>query len=286
MASSPPAGRPTTPLRRSLVSITDSVAQTHGAGVVFTHDGRLERLRGTGASGITVVYELRRRSVAPQFPIPPLLRAPAPRPAAQRRSPPRTAATSPATEWTNLGFDCTGAALAWVGVVGLSALAPVTAGTSVYAAALLYGGAIAASGQCAVSVLRTSNLYTGNTAINRRLDNSDVYRWTMRGADFVGVIGAGAALKQLKTTHTVLKANGFTWSHSANSGLSRPVRLRLTAALSLQGSRRVSGPMINRFVKQRLLDGVAGVIGLTASARNGVVNDIVVWIVGAPEKGI
>lgn len=200
--------------------------------------------------------------------------------AAEKRSP----SSSPATEWLNLGFNCGGAALAWVGVVGMSALTPVTGGASAFAAAFMYGGAIAATGQCAVSTFRTSNVYTGRSAINQRLDTNSTYIWTMRAADGIGLVGAGGALREVKIAHTALSAKGFTWSQAARSGLSRPARRQLTGALGLQGSRRVPGPTINRYVRQRLLDGVAGAIGLTASATGGVGKDMVVWIVGAFEE--
>ena len=169
----------------------------------------------------------------------------------------------------SLGFNCGGAALAWIGVVGMGALAPVTGGIGGVGAALLYGGAIAASGQCAVSTFRTSNLYTGHQAWNRRLDESNAYTWTMAGADVIGLLGAGGALRELKAAHTALSAKEFSWSAAMRSDLSRPVRRQLTSALGLVGGKRATTPMINRFVRQRLLDGVAGASGSPAAPRAG-----------------
>jgi hypothetical protein len=117
------------------------------------------------------------------------------------------------------------------------------------------------------------------------LDNSDTYVWAMRGADVVGLIGAGGALKELKVAHSALKAEGFSMMQAARADLSRPVRRRLTEGLALQGGRRASGPIINRFVRQKLLDGAAGVIGLTASATDGATKDLVIWVVDSLQAG-
>jgi hypothetical protein len=272
----PSAGsKPIGPIGSALVRLTDGVAETQGADVVLIDAGKAHRLRKTG-NPLTVVYEFRpkialaRRSEAGAAKAPPS---------------PRTAAKSPAEEWMSLGFNCGGAALAWIGVVGMGALAPVTGGVGGIGAAVMYGGAIAASAQCAVSTYRTANVYTGRTAINQGLDNSDTYVWAMRGADVVGLIGAGGALKELKVAHSALKAEGFSMMQAARADLSRPVRRRLTEGLALQGGRRASGPIINRFVRQKLLDGAAGVIGLTASATDGATKDLVIWVVDSLQAG-
>ena len=160
------------------------------------------------------------------------------------------------------------------------ARAPVTGGVSGFGAALLYGGAVAATGQCAVSAFRTSNIYTGHQNWNTSMDNNAAYIWTMRGADVVGLIGAGGALKELKVAHTALSAKGFGLAQAMQPVLSRPVRRRLPSALGLAGGRRAAAPTINRFVRQRLLDGVGGVVGLVGSASGGVTKDLVVWIIG------
>lgn len=66
---------------------------------------------------------------------------------------------------------------------------------------------------------------------------------------------------------------------------SSQVRRALTTALDLQGVRRVPGVVINCVVRQRLMDGVGGVIGLLANSYFGALNeaasgfwDLVVWI--------
>jgi hypothetical protein len=43
--------------------------------------------------------------------------------------------------------------------------------------------------------------------------------------------------------------------------------------------------MINRVVRQKLLDGAAGVIGLTASTVDGATKDLVIWIVDSVQAG-
>lgn len=57
----------------------------------------------------------------------------------------------------------------------------------------------------------------------------------------------------------MLRQGGFSFTR-ATSGetISRPMRRALTTALELQGGRRVPGVVINRLVRQRLMDGVGG----------------------------
>ena len=57
------------------------------------------------------------------------------------------------------------------------------------------------------------------------------------------------------------------------------MRKVLTESLELKGAKRVSSALINAVVKQRLLDALAGVVGMAGSAINGVINDVVVWTV-------
>ncbi|WP_420139365.1 hypothetical protein [Sphingomonas sp.] len=150
----------------------------------------------------------------------------------------------------------------------------------------MYGGAIASTGQCMVSVVRTANVERGRVDINQRWDNSPIYYWTMLAADGVGLLGAGGALVELKTTNAVLREAGFSFRQAARSEtISRPMRRRLTTLLDLHGAKRVSGAVINRVVRQKLLDGAAGALGMFASAYSGVLNeaygqarDLVVWI--------
>lgn len=276
--------------RRALVGVVDSIPETRGIGVVFIESSRLHRLRMPDAGEATMVFELRKRprgvpfiqhplALPGQMPRPPL----APSAPAQ---PPRHAASSPAVEWMNLGLNCGGAVLAWIGVAGLSALAPVTGGVSGAGAVLMYGGAAAATGQCMVSVARTANVYRGRTDINERWDDNRLYYWTMLAADGVGLLGAGGALKELKATNAALREAGFSLSQARRGEtISRPMRRRLTTALELQGATRVSGAIINRVVRQKLLDGAAGALGLFASGYSGALSegygqtrDLVVWL--------
>ncbi len=285
MASVPPLRSTSSNLRGRLLKVTDSVPQTRRAGVVFIAGGRMQRLRAPGPNGISAVFELRSRPIASAAwsragPVGgPLLRSQA---SAAREK--RTVGTSPGKEWMSLGLNCGGAALAWIGVVGMGALAPVTGGASGFAAAFLYAGALASTGQCAVSTFRTANVYTGRGAINKKLDDDKVYVWTMRAADGIGLLGAAGALKELKVAHTALSSQGFTWSRAASSSLARPARRQLTTALGVQTAKRFPGPVINRYVRQRLLDGVGGVVGLTASASDGIIKDMVVWVIGVSNE--
>lgn len=167
--------------------------------------------------------------------------------------------------------------LAWVGVVGTAALVPVTGGGSGFATAFLWGGAIAATGQCVASSYRTANVYRGRQNINDALDHNSTYVWTMRVADGVGILGAGGALKEVKATNAALHTASFEW-RTASGPLSRPLRRRLTTALELQGAKRVPAHLINRFVRQKLLDAVGGVIGLIGSSTSGFIRKVAVWI--------
>lgn len=272
--------------------VVDNVPETRGLGVVLIDFGRVYHLRRPDPGEATVVFERRLRPIE----VPLMLRRPEPRPVARRPSPrpaakPRGSQSSPASEWMNLGFNCGGAVLAWVGVAGLSALAPVTGGLSGFGAAILYAGAAASTGQCVVSVVRTVNIHSGRGDINDRWSNNSTYATTMLAADGISLIGAGGALKQLRATNAALKSAGFSIGRAArNDNLSRPMRKQLTTMLDLRGARRVPGVEINRVVRQRLLDGTAGVIGLIASGYSGILNasgsgfwDIVVWI--AEETG-
>lgn len=289
LAAHPPA-HASGDFRRALIGVVDGVPETRGIGVVLIESSRLHRLRMPDAGEATVVFELRERPRG----IPFIQRAPVTAGHMQFPSPParapaqvqRSAASSPATEWTNLGLNCGGAVLAWIGVAGLSSLAPVTGGVSGAGAVLMYGGAVAATGQCMVSIARTANVHRGRSDINQSWDDNRVYYWTMLAADGVGLLGAGGALKELKATNAALREAGFSFAQARRGEtISRPMRRRLTTALELQGATRVSGAVINRVVRQKLLDGGAGALGLFASGYSGVLNegygqarDLVVWI--------
>lgn len=232
-------------------------------------------MRPQGNSGATVVYELRARpSMAmvdsrntPTTPSHPL-------PAASVR----THTTSVSAEWIGLGFNCGGAVLAWIGVVGTGALAPVTGGASAIGTVVMWGGAIASTGQCAASVYRTANDYRDRQDINNSLNKSQVYQWTMRSADIIGLVGVGGSLKELKTTHAVLMEANVDWKVESAGRFSRPMRRQLTTLLELQGGKRVAGAVIGQLLKKRLLDGAAGALGMVSSAASGMVHEIVVWI--------
>lgn len=266
-----------------MIGVVDGIPELRGSGVVLIDFGRLQRLRRAEHDVATVVFERRRRPAAVPF-----LVATAPAPRASRPAPlaQRNANTSPATEWMNLGLNCGGAVLAWIGVVGMSSLAPVTGGVSGLGAALLYGGAAAATGQCVVSVARTANVQRGRPDINQAWDASPAYQYTMLAADGIGLIGAGGALKELKLTHAVLRDAGFSFTRARRGEtVSRPMRRRLTTMLDLQGGRRASATVINQVLKRRLLDGAGGVLGLFASGYSGILNeagggawDLLVWI--------
>lgn len=291
LASAPPAGvtHDAPNIGSRLITLVDSVPETQGSGVVLIDFGRLNRLRPANMGAASVVFE---RRVRP--PSIPFLLARQPQLAVQSHhaepsrntSKARNAHTSPATEWINLGFNCGGAVLAWVGVAGMSALAPVTGGVSGFGAVLLYGGAAASTGQCVVSAVRINNLQRGRASINDKWDDSPVFVYTMLAADGISLIGAGGALRELKMTNAALRDAGFSLKRAgSDETISRPMRRRLTTALELQGAARVSGVEINRVVRRRLIDGAGGILGLFASGFSGVLKesgsrawDLVIWI--------
>jgi hypothetical protein len=277
-------------LSRQLLQVIDRVPETRGMGAVLIDFGRMQRLRKPPPGSATVVFERRMKPVV----VPPMLArtgAAGPR-QAQAPQRQRTTNTSPATEWINLGLNCGGAALAWIGVAGLASLAPATGGLSGWGAAMLYGGAAASTGQCVVSVARVANVQRGRADVNESWDANRWYVRTMLAADVVGLVGAGGALKELKATNAVLRQGGFSLTRSTRGeAISRPMRRALTTALELQGGSRVPGVVINRVVRQRLMDGVGGVIGLFASSYSGALGeagsgfwDVVVWITEETEQ--
>ena len=75
-------------------------------------------------------------------------------------------------EVINLGFNCGGATLSWIGVAGFSAATPVTGGLSVAGAVLAYGGAVAVSGQCVASGVRVYNELRDDHDTNERMDKN------------------------------------------------------------------------------------------------------------------
>ncbi|RMB53947.1 hypothetical protein C8J44_1559 [Sphingomonas sp. PP-CE-3A-406] len=277
-------------LSRHLLQVVDRVPETRGLGVVLIDFGRMQRLRAPSPGTATVVFERRMKPVV----VPPMLAKPGTAAPRQAQAPQRqrTTETSPATEWINLGLNCGGAALAWIGVAGLTSLAPATGGLSGWGAAILYGGAAASTGQCVVSVARVANVQRGRTDVNQNWDANRWYVRTMLAADVVGLVGAGGALKELKATNAVLREGGFSFIRSTRGEtISRPMRRALTTALELQGGRRVPGVVINHVVRQRLMDGVGGVIGLFASSYSGALGetgsgfwDVVVWITEEMEQ--
>ena len=264
MASAPPAIFSADAQRGALIRAVDSVNETHGLGIALIEDMRLTRIRHQGGSGATVVFELRERRATPGPRHVPVV-------------PNRSSDSSAASEWMGLGLNCGGAVLAWIGVVGTAALAPVTGGASGVATALLWGGALASTGQCMASSYRNANVYRGRQDINDALDHNSSYVWTMRAADGVGLLGAGGALKEVKAANAALHSAGVEW-RTASGALSRPLRRRLTTALELEGAKRVATHEINRFVRQKLLDATGGVIGLIGSSTSGIIKEVAVWI--------
>lgn len=151
-------------------------------------------------------------------------------PAAGASVPKRSGGTSVADEWRALGFNCGGAALSWIGVVGSGAAAPVTGGSTFGVALLLYAGAAASSVQCTASVYRMWNIHRQKKSINDNLDASPTYKWTMLGLDAIGLAGAGGALKDAYATQRAYSAARTTWG-AALQRTTSPAQRRQVAGL-------------------------------------------------------
>ena len=245
-----------------VIEVIDRIPDTEGMGVVVIDGLTVKRLRSSNRGGSDVVIELTTGPVGPTLA------------SATDRHPDSSAPT----ERLSLGFNCGGAVLAWIGVVGTSSLAPVTGGLSAVGTAFLWGGALGATGQCVASTYRVANVYRGRENINRSLDNSIGYKWSMRGTDVVGLVGAGGALREIFKTGDIIAKEGLSFSRASTGAISRPMRQRLTAGFELQGAKRVPAATINQLVKQRMLDAFAGVVGLTGSVASGVIHEIIVWV--------
>lgn len=252
------------PDANTLIRTVDSVSETRGMGVVLISHGQVCRFRDPHGDGSMVVFEYRDS---------PLANLPGP---LSGHGTPRNETTSPAIEWVSLGLNCGGAILAWVGVVGTGALVPVTGGLSVLGTASLWGGALATSAQCAASSYRTLNLVRGRADINDSLDGNEYYVHLMQGLDIVGIVTSVGAISEIKATATALEKSGLSWG--ANS-MSRQQRLVMTERLELHGRKRIAAVQINAFVKQRMLDALVASIGIAGSAVNGILKDIVIWVV-------
>jgi hypothetical protein len=155
-----------------ILSAIDSIPATKGLGCYVSLNKQMRKLRAPRNAGSTVVIELR----------PPVGTDPS--------VPPRDPGTSPADEWNSLDFSCGSAAINWIGVILTAAAVPETAGTTAIGTAFLYGGAYAASAQCAISILRVSDLYDGNQGLNAAMDQNKGYIWGMYSLDLFG-LGSG-----------------------------------------------------------------------------------------------
>lgn len=302
--------------RKALVKVVDNVPATRGMGVLLRHEGRIEKLRGADAAGGSILFELRERHInsaylAPLDPdrIPSLTAGqrqagwsvlapgvkPVPYQFPQRartgsslarpisRVPNRNSHSVPPKEWRSLGLNCAGAAIGWIGVVGTGMLAPFTGGLSGLATVALYAGALAGTGQCVASVYRVNNAARGRSDINDELDRSRAYQWSMLGADAIGLFGAGAGLRGAAATGKALKSVGATGGDLLARSLPRAVRGDLSIALGINGM-KLGTRMINKVVRQRLLDGAGGVLGVVSSVDGGIVRELIVWVIGDPEK--
>jgi hypothetical protein len=142
-------------------------------GVYLTLQNQGAKLRAPRNAGSTVVIELR----------PPV--------GTDSSAVPRNAGTSPIQEWLNLGLNCGGAAVSWIGVASTAAAVPETGGLTAIGTAVLYGGALAASAQCSISLVRATDIYDGHQSWNSEMDSSTAFTWTMYSLDPVSLVNVG-----------------------------------------------------------------------------------------------
>ncbi|QKE90707.1 hypothetical protein HN018_12255 [Lichenicola cladoniae] len=102
----------------AVMSAINQVPDANGLGVISIDQGVVRVLRATPAGGSDIILE-HRLSIAGGKPVP------------------RTEASSAPSEWLSFGFNCSGAVLAWVGVVGTTSLAPVTGGLGLVGTGIL-----------------------------------------------------------------------------------------------------------------------------------------------------
>jgi hypothetical protein len=248
---------------QQLLGVIDSIPEVSGMGCYVVVEGQVIKLRNANALKSSVVVEVR----------PPVSQGGG-----------RGPSSSAPGEWIGFGFSCTGMVIAWIGVIGTAAAAPVTGGASAVGTAFLWGGAMAATAQCGVSGYRINNVLRNNDAGNEMLDNNQTYVWSMRGLDALGLVTAFGAFAEVRSTYAALEEADMSFG-DALGPLTRRERLVLTEALELQGARRVAAISINNVVKQRLLDGIGGLVGIGGSSvgTGGVVHDVVVWVVSAAQ---
>lgn len=297
--------------RAALVKAVDAVEATRGLGVALRRHDRMEILRRSHGTGANIVFELRERYVDPAYmqrldtgripfksagtrqagwsvlkpargpfaarPAPARAAPPAPRPLS--RLPNRRSTSVPTKEWASLGLNCAGAAIAWIGVVGTGALAPVTGGTAGFAAVVLYAGAAAGSAQCMASVYRVGNAARGRSDINDTLDANRTYRWSMLSLDFVGLTGVKGAAQGAVKTVKAMRTTGVRVGDLAARSLTTAQRAEMAAGLGLN-TVKVGSRVINRAARQRLLDVAGAVLGVYSSYDGGVIHELVVWVVG------
>ena len=167
-------------------------------------------------------------------------------------------------------------------MVGTGLLAPVTAGATVFGTTVLYAGAVAGTGQCLASVYRVGNAARGRSDINEALDRSDLYYWTMLAADGVGLAGVKGAATGVKATVAATRRAGVEIGDLAARALTAAQRAEMASVLGLNAT-KVGSRVINRAVRQKLLDGAGAVLGMYSSYDGGIVRELIVWVV--EEKG-
>src|SRR5690606_9822022 len=147
----------------------------------------------------------------------------------------------------------------------VAATSPATGGVSLAGAAWIGVGAAAGTAQCVASGVRVYNEMSEQHEDNAAMDANSTYRTGMAVADGIGLVSAAGGIKGVVQTAEAVRGHGMV--RTATTWMGRPARKVLTESLGLTAAgKRASGRMINLVVKQRLLEGLGGGLGVAGSA--------------------
>ena len=325
MASAPPEMSPLGGrIGHTLLGVVDGNPALRGLGVILIDHGRLHVVRQAPANEPSVLVERRPvpvgspaanpapRSILPSSDRPALPARPAPRgdgtevraappplpPAAPPGlSTPRTSRSDPVKEWADLGLNCVGAYVSWLGVTMLVPATLASGGAALVAARFAVAGAYAGTAQCYVSVRRVRNVMRNRGHINDALDDDPSYRAAMVAADGVSLAGMARSLPEALAGNVLIArvrvgtgeagratrngaAGGRAGGGDAGSrggggaGAGGGTARRMVRREELDAASAASAVEITRDVRQRAVDDLGIALGIYASAvgDTGVLN--------------
>src|SRR3954468_8970891 len=133
-----------------------------------------------------------------------------------------------ALELAGVGLNCLGAVGAWSALGGEGIAAAGTGGATALLIPVTYAAAIATSTQCAVSLIRASDVIFNKGTWTRWLDSNEFYFWASTALDVVSLAGAAASgTAAIRAARAIRQATGKSW-YQVLRGMSRADRKRLT----------------------------------------------------------